>query len=221
MSGEEVRFPIEDGVEASVAGQPSEQTLDHHLKSNGKKLAVAGSAGRDRDMNVMVESGLGEGHALVATVTQQIALKTQFCQPGQHRCGAGPIVGVGRCQLKIEPRAMLVADGIQLDAFDQLAAIDAAHPAGRRRAQRAAVHDDGGRQSLVAAGNAPVERQALSEPPPQPQPGPTSKRAVQRGERDTGQGAEAMRHCMPPKVSIQISPSTRRRSSGSGLRPRR
>jgi hypothetical protein len=45
MSGEEVRFPIEDGVEASVAGQPGEQTLDHPPDSNGKKLAVAGSAG--------------------------------------------------------------------------------------------------------------------------------------------------------------------------------
>jgi hypothetical protein len=31
----------------------------------------------------------------------------------------------------------------------------------------------------------------------------------------------AMRHCMPPNVSIQISPRTRRRRSGSGLRPRR
>jgi len=31
----------------------------------------------------------------------------------------------------------------------------------------------------------------------------------------------ARRHCMPPNVSIQITPSRRRRSTGSGLRPRR
>ena len=153
---------------------------------DGKKLAVAGSAGRDRDMTVMVGGALGEGHALVAAVAQQIALETQLGQPGQHRCGAGTIVGVGRCQLKIEPRAILIADGTQLDAFDQLAAIDAACPAGRRRAQRAAVHDDRRWQSVVAAGNAPVEGRSLPEPAPQPQPGPAGKRAVKGGERDTG-----------------------------------
>src|SRR3712207_8349169 len=31
----------------------------------------------------------------------------------------------------------------------------------------------------------------------------------------------ARRHCMPPKVSIQISPISRRRKLRSGLRPRR
>ena len=143
MSGEEVGLPIEDGVEASVAGQPGEQTLDHPPDSDGKELAVAGSAGRDRDMNVMVEGGLGEGHALVAAVAQQIALDPQFRQPGQYRRGAGTIVGVGRCQLKIEQRAILVADGTQRDAFDQLAAIDVAQVGAERNERLFTTTADG------------------------------------------------------------------------------
>ena len=45
MGGEEVGLAIENGVEAAVAGQPGEQTLDHPPDSNEKELAVAGSAG--------------------------------------------------------------------------------------------------------------------------------------------------------------------------------
>jgi hypothetical protein len=45
MGGEEVGLAIEDGVEAAVAGQLGEQTLDHSPDFNGKEQAVAGSAG--------------------------------------------------------------------------------------------------------------------------------------------------------------------------------
>lgn len=54
---------------------------------------------------------------------------------------------------------------------------------------RAAVHDDRRRQNRVATRDAPVERQALSEPAPQPQARPACERAGQRGEGETGQQA--------------------------------
>ena len=115
--------------------------------------------------------------AFVAAAAQQIALEPRLGQPGQHRCGAGTVIGVGRWQLKIEQQAIFVANGTQLNAFDQLAAVNAMYPARWCRAQRAAVHDDCERPSL-AAGNAPVEGRSLPEPAPQPQPGPAGKRAV-------------------------------------------
>src|SRR5918911_5646510 len=79
---------------------------------------------------------------------------------------------------------MLVADGEQLDALDQLAAINAPRPSGGGRAQGAAVCHHGRGQNLVAARQTPVEGEALAEPAPQPEPGPAGEGAVQRGERN-------------------------------------
>ncbi len=39
--------------------------------------------------------------------------------------------------------------------------------------------------------------------------------------KGTPESQPATRHCMPPKVRVQISPIRRRRRAGSGLRPRR
>ena len=112
-------------------------------------------------------------------------------------------------------------------AFDQLAATMSRVPAGRRRAQasssptavrlrrqrsRRAVHDGRRGQDLIAASNAPVKSQALSEPAPQPQRVQRVKRAVQRGEGDAGQKA-GMRHCMPPRSASKSGPA---RSTCSG-----
>jgi hypothetical protein len=222
MGGEEIRLAAEDGVEAAVTGLPGKQTFDHPPDSNGEKLAVAGFAGRD--MNVMVESGLGEGHAFVAAV----ALEPQFRQPGQHRCGAGT-VGVSRCQLKIEQRAMLVADGAQLEAFDQLAAIDAAQ-VGAERSELSPdscplADSERGLSTTAAEGriSSPhATRQSNARRCPSRRHRP---KRVQRANalcsvvKGMPDRKPAMRHCMPPKVSIQIRPSTRRRRSVSGLRP--
>src|ERR687886_370243 len=45
------------------------------------------------------------------------------------------------------------------------------------------------RQDLVAAGQAPIESQALPQPAPQPEPGPAGEGAVQRREGDAGEPA--------------------------------
>jgi hypothetical protein len=140
----------------------------------------------------MVEGGLGEGYAFVAAVAQQIALEAQFSQPGQHQRGVDTVVGVGRRQFKIEQGAMLVADGVQFDAFDQLATVTPPPvPAGWCRAQRAlarqlsaceqrkgVVYNDRRWQGFVTAGNVPVEGYALFEPATQPQSGLSGERAV-------------------------------------------
>jgi hypothetical protein len=180
-------------------------------------------------MNVMVESGLGEGHAFVAAVAQQIALEAQLGQPGQHRQGADAVVGVSRCQLKIEQRAMLVADGAQLEAFDQLAAIDAAQ-VGAERSELSPdscplADSERGLSTTAAEGriSSPhATRQSNARRCPSRRHRP---KRVQRANalcsvvKGMPDRKPAMRHCMPPKVSIQIRPSTRRRRSVSGLRP--
>src|SRR3954466_5076900 len=71
---------------------------------------------------------------------------------------------------RFAPPAERVADGEDLDAFDQLAAIDAPPPGARGGAERAAVDHHRRRQSLIAAGQAPVQRKALPQSAPQPEP---------------------------------------------------
>src|SRR3954465_8834215 len=67
-------------------------------------------------------------------------------------------------------------------ALDQLAAIDAPRPSARSRAEGTAVGPHRRGQDFVAAGEAPIEGQALAQPAPQSQPCPASEGAVQRGE---------------------------------------
>ena len=79
----------------------------------------------------MRERFLRKGRPLEAAVAQQITLEAQLRQPRQHRPGAGTVIDIGRRQLKLEQPAVLVTDRMPFDALDQLAAIDAAHPATR------------------------------------------------------------------------------------------
>jgi hypothetical protein len=51
-------------------------------------------------------------------------------EPRQRRQDARAVVRVGRMQLEVEQRSMLVANNAELDALDQFAAIDAAYPGG-------------------------------------------------------------------------------------------
>src|SRR3712207_2470019 len=92
-------------------------------------------------------------------------------------------------QFELEWRAVLVADDEELDALDQLAAIDAPRPGARGRAERAAVDHHRRGQDLVAAGQAPVQRETLAQPAPQPEARPTREAAVQSGEGDAGEPA--------------------------------
>ena len=82
-------------------------------------------------MDVVLKRCHSDGRALEAAVAEEITFKAERGQPRQHWQCAGAVVGVGRLQFEIEQRSMLVADGEQLHAFDQLAAIDAAHPGSR------------------------------------------------------------------------------------------
>src|SRR5829696_4075254 len=115
---------------------------------------------------------------------------------------------------------MLVADEADLDALDQLAAIDAPRPGTRGRAERAAVDHHRRGQPLIAAGQAPIEGQKRC---PSRRHSP---RRVQRANalcsvvKGTPERQPAIRHCIPPKVSIQINPIRRRRKLRSVLRPR-
>src|SRR3954467_6943502 len=88
-------------------------------------------------------------------------------------------------EFEIEQRAVLVVGDEELDTLDQLAAIEASRPGAWGGAQRAAVDHHRRGQDLVAAGQAPIESQALTQSAPQPEPGPAGEARVQRGEGNT------------------------------------
>jgi hypothetical protein len=73
-------------------------------------------------------------------------------------------------EFEIEQRAVLVAGDEELDTLDQLAAIEASRPGAWGGAQRAAVHHHRRGQDLIAAGQTPIESQALTQSAPQPEP---------------------------------------------------
>ena len=125
---------------------------------------------------------------------------------------------------------------MNFDAVDLLAAIKSTAEAARGRPagaltrqlsacgqRKGAVHDDRRRQGLVTAGNAPVEGETLSESAPQPQPGPTGERAVQRGEGDAGQEAgDPPLHAAEgqhPDQSQNASPQFRIRFATAAVNP--
>src|SRR5215212_8718203 len=88
-------------------------------------------------MDALLERGCGEGCPLETAVAEQIALEAECGQPWQCWQDARPVIGVGRMQFEIEQRAMLVADDEELDALDQLAAVDArAQALGAERSER-------------------------------------------------------------------------------------
>ncbi len=79
---------------------------------------------------VVVITGASSG--IGRTTARMLAERGQPRQRGQD---ARAVVRVGRVQLEIEQRTMLVADHEELDALDQLTAIEAAHPGARGGAQ--------------------------------------------------------------------------------------
>jgi site-specific DNA recombinase len=103
----------------------------HPADAVRQEAPVACAAGRDRDMDIMLERRRGEGRTLEAAVAKQITLEAERDQPRQHRQDARAAVRVGRLQFEIEQRSVLVADCEQLHALDQLATVNAAHPGGR------------------------------------------------------------------------------------------
>ena len=161
-----------------------------------------------------------KGCALVAAVAEQIALEAQRGQARQRRQDARAVVRVGRMQLEIEQRAVLVAHDGELDAFHQLAAIDAARPGGRSRTSQrlSATTAEGSTSSPQAS------RQSRARCWPSRRHSP---RRDQRAKlvcsvvKGIPESSPAMRHCIPPKVYIEISPMTRLRKLRSGLQPRR
>src|SRR4029078_953689 len=110
---------------------------------------------RDRDVNVVPERRRGEWCPLKPAVAKQITLEAE---PGQSRqCwqGARAIVRTRGLQFQVEQRAMLVAEGEQLDALDQLAAIDAARPGAWGGAEGPAVGHHRSGAGFVPAGPEP------------------------------------------------------------------
>src|SRR5215212_3454806 len=122
-------------------------------------------------------------------------------------------------ELEIEQRTVLIAGDEELDALDQLAAVDPSRPGARGGAERAAVDHHRRGQDLVAAGEAPVEGQALAQPAPQPEPGPAGEARVQRREGNArkqpgdaplhapeGQHPDQPDHA-PPQGKIRLAPA--------------
>lgn len=168
----------------------------------------------------MLERSRGKGCALEAAVAEQITLEAERGQPRQRRQDTRPVIRVGRVQFEIKQRAVLVAGSEELDALDQFATVNAPCPGARGRAQRAAVdHHSRGRTSSPQA-----RRQSRARHWPSRRHNPSRDQranvlcSVMKGMPES---QPAMRHCMPPKVSIQISPISHRRKFRSGLRPRR
>ena len=118
MGRKQVGLAIKDNVEPTIAAQPSEQPLNHPPDADRQEASVRACAGRDRNVDVMLERCLRKRCALEAAVAQQIALEAQPGQPRQHRQDTGTVIDVGRRQFQIEQRAMFVADRMQLDALD-------------------------------------------------------------------------------------------------------
>src|SRR5215207_2161524 len=139
MRGKETRLAVVHDVEPSIAAQPGEQALHDPPDPARQEAPVPRAAGRGRDVDVVCGRRRGERRPLEPTVAEQIALEAGRGQSWQSREGARAVIRVGRLQLELEQRAVLVADGEDLDALDQLAAIDAPRPTARRRAERAAV----------------------------------------------------------------------------------
>jgi hypothetical protein len=171
-------------------------------------------------VDVVLQRRCGEGRALEPAIAEQIPLEAERRQPRQGWQDARPVIRIGRMQLEIEQRTVLVAGHKELDALDQLAAIEASRPGARGGAERAASTTTAeGRTSSPQA-----RRQSRARRWPSRRHSPSrDQRAklVCSVVKGIPESSPAMRHCMPPKVSIQISPTTRRRRARSGLHPRR
>jgi hypothetical protein len=175
-------------------------------------------------MDVVLEGRRGEGGALEAAVPEQITLEAERGEPRQRRQDARPVIRVGWMQFEVEQRAMLVADDEELEALDQLVtslppSMPRAQALGAERSERLSTTTAEGRTSSPQA-----RRQSRAKRWPSRRHSPSrDQRAKLVGSVVKGmpESQPAMRHCIPPKVSIQISPISRRRKLRSGLRPRR
>src|SRR3954452_8319773 len=92
-----------------------------------------------------------KGAPLKPLSSSRSPLEAERGQPRQRRQDTRPVVRVGRMQLEIEQRTVLVANHEELDALDQLAAIEAPRPGARGGAERAAVDHHCRGQDLIAA----------------------------------------------------------------------
>src|SRR3954469_23958092 len=110
MRGKEIRRAVVHDVEAAIAAHPGEQPLHHPADAVWKEAPVARATGRDRDMDGVLQRCLGEGCTLEAAIAEQITLETKCSQPRQRWQDARPVIRVGRVQLEIEQRTVLVTD---------------------------------------------------------------------------------------------------------------
>src|SRR3954464_9814184 len=85
VPGKEVRGAVVHDVEPAVAAEPGEQPLDDPPDPVRQEAPVGRAAGRDRDMDVLLECCRGEGCSLEAAVTEQITLEAERGEPRQHR----------------------------------------------------------------------------------------------------------------------------------------
>ena len=171
-------------------------------------------------MDVVLERRGGEGCALEAAVAEQVALEAERGQPRQRRQDARPVIRVGRMELEIEQRTVLVAGAKSLMPLTSLPpSKPRAQALGAERSERLSTTTAEGRTSSPQA-----RRQSRARRWPSRRHSPSrDQRAklVCNVVKGMPESSPAMRHCMPPKVSIQISPITRRRRARSGLHPRR
>ena len=89
----------------------------------------------------------------------------------QHRDDALAVMPVGRRDGDRQREAVLVHREMDFDAFDFLAAVEAAAEASRCRTTRPAVDDDGAGVGSIATSLPPGQDQAVEQAAPQPEPG--------------------------------------------------
>ena len=123
--------PLKDGVQPPVATDPGQRALDHPpnpLRNEGS--AVTTGAGLDGDAKRF--AGLGQPLTPVAEIAQGCSLEAAAGKLMQHRDNALAVMPVGWRDMDRQREAVFIHGEMDLDAFDLLAAIEAAAEASRR-----------------------------------------------------------------------------------------
>ena len=124
--------PLEDGVQPPIATDPGQGPLNdppNTLRDEGS--AVPAGAGFDGDAERL--AGLGQPLAPIAEITQGCPLEAAVGKLTQHRDNAPAVMPVCWRDVDRQRETILVHGEMDLDAFDFLAAIEAAAKATRGR----------------------------------------------------------------------------------------
>jgi hypothetical protein len=156
-------------------------------------------------MDVMLGGCRSKGGSLEAAVAEQISLEAERGQPRQYRQCAGAVIRIGWPQFEIEQRTCLSQTTKSFTPLTNLPpSVPRTQAVGADRKERLSATTTEGRTSSLQA-----RRQSSARRWPNRRQSPMR---VQRAKllcrvvKGMPESQPVMRHCMPPKVSIQISP---------------